>query len=77
MSGNKIVIDARGLSGRKLRWGRCYRRASQMALVKNPPAKQEMQVKLGFDSLEKKMVNTLAWRIPLTEESGGLQPMES
>ena len=46
-------------------------------MVKNPPAKQEMQVQsLGWgDSLEKEMAthsSILAWKIPWTEEAGGL-----
>ena len=46
--------------------------------VKNLPAVQESQVQsLGWeDPLEKGMAthsNILAWRIPWTEESGGLQ----
>ena len=46
--------------------------------VKNPPAMQEMQVwSLGQeDPLEKEMAthsSILAWRIPWTEEPGGLQ----
>ena len=52
--------------------------------VKNPPAMQEtqeMQVQfLGWeDSQEKKMAahsSFLAWKIPWTEEPGGLQSME-
>ena len=45
--------------------------------VKNPPAMQETQVlSLGWeDPLEKGMAthsNILAWRIPWTEEPGGL-----
>ena len=49
--------------------------------VRNLPAIQEMQVQsLGpGDPLEKKMAarsSTLAWRIPWTEEPGGLQSME-
>ena len=49
-------------------------------LVKNSPAVKETQVRfLGWeDSLEKEMTthyNILAWRIPWTEESGGLQSM--
>ena len=49
-------------------------------LVKNLPAKQETQVQsLGQeDPLEKEMAthsSTLAWKIPWTEESGGLQSM--
>ena len=49
-------------------------------MVKNPPAVQETQVRsLGWkDPLEKGMAtrsNILAWRIPWTEEPGGLQSM--
>ena len=56
---------------------------SQMALVvKNPPAKQEMQVQsLGQeDPLEEGMAtcsSILAWRIPWTEDPGGLQSIGS
>ena len=47
-------------------------------MVKNPPAMQEMQVRsLGQEApLEKGMAthsSILAWRIPRTEEPGGLQ----
>ena len=50
--------------------------------VKNLPAMQETQVRsLGQeDPLEKEMAthsNILAWRVPLTEEPGGLQTMGS
>ena len=50
--------------------------------VKNLPAMQETQDQsLGQeDPLEKGMAthcSILAWRIPRTEEPGGLQPMES
>ena len=50
--------------------------------VKNPPAMQEMWVRsLGReDPLEKELAtlsSTLAWRIPWTEEPGGLQSMGS
>ena len=52
------------------------------SVVKNLPAKQEMQVgSLGReDALEKEMVthsSILAWEIPWTEEPGGLQSMGS
>jgi len=52
------------------------------SVVKNTPTKQEMQVQsLGWeDPLEKKMAthsSILAWEIPWTEESGGLQFMGS
>ena len=48
--------------------------------VKNPPAREETQVlSLGQeDPLEKEMAthsSILTWRIPWTEESGGLQSM--
>ena len=47
-------------------------------MVKNPPAMQEIWVQsLGWeDSLEKGIANNssiFAWRIPRTEEPGGLQ----
>ena len=51
------------------------------SVVKNLPAKQEMQVEsLGQeDALEKEMTtpsSILAWETPSTEEPGGLQSME-
>ena len=51
-------------------------------LVESPPAMQETWVRyLGWeDSLEKEMAthsSILAWRIPWTEEPGGLESMES
>ena len=51
-------------------------------MVKNPPAVWETWVRsLGKeDPLEKEMTtdsSILAWRIPWTEEVGGLQPMGS
>ena len=71
-------------------WGNSTKRSSrsgqiQLALkrqcgsvVKNPPAKQEMQVRSldQKDPLEKEMAahsRILAWRIPWTEEPGRLQ----
>ena len=52
------------------------------SVVKNSPAKQETQVQsLGWeDPLEKGMAthsSILAWRIPWTEEPGGLESMGS
>ena len=52
------------------------------SVVKNPPAMQETPVwSLGCEALlEKKMVthsSILTWKIPWTEEPGGLQPMGS
>ena len=51
-------------------------------LVKNLPAVEETQVQSlgGEDPLEKGTAahsSILAWKIPWTEESGGLQSMES
>ena len=51
-------------------------------MVKNLPARQETQVRsLGWeDPLEKGMAthfSILAWKIPWTEEPGGLQSIES
>ena len=51
-------------------------------MVKNPPAMQETRVRTQGreDPLEKGMTthsSILAWRIPWTEEPGGLQSMES
>ena len=60
-----------------------YSRASLMAqMVKNPPAVWETWVRsLGWeDSLEEGMAthsSVLPWRIPGTEEPGGLQSMGS
>ena len=56
--------------------------ASGGAVVKNPPAKQEMPVRsLGWeDPLEQEMAtysSILAWKIPWTEELGRLQSMGS
>ena len=52
------------------------------SLVKNLPAKQEMQIRSlqWEDPLEKEMAthsSILAWEIPWTEEPGGLQSMGS
>ena len=51
-------------------------------MVKNSPAKQEMQIRsLGLeDPLEKEMAthsSIIAWKIPWTEEPDGLQTMGS
>ena len=51
-------------------------------VVKDLPALQKTQVQSldGKDTLEKEMAtysHILAWRIPWTEEPGGLQSMES
>ena len=51
-------------------------------MVKNPPAKEEVRVRSlgGEDPLEEEMAtysSILAWKIPWTEEAGGLQSMWS
>ena len=51
-------------------------------VVKNPPAMRETRVRSlsREDPLEKEMAtpsSSLAWRIPRTEEAGGLQSMGS
>ena len=56
------------------------RPASQMVTKQNQPAKQETQVRSlgGEDPLEVGMAtrsSILAWRIPWTEEPGGLQSL--
>ena len=50
------------------------------SVIKNLPARQEIQVRSlgGEDPLEEEMVTSSsipAWRIPWTEEPGGLQSM--
>ena len=52
------------------------------SVVKNPPAMQETQVRSLSQEypLEEEMAthsSILAWKIPLTEEPGGLQSMGS
>ena len=71
------------LRGRKKNNPLHFIRASLVAqLVKNPLAMQKTQVHSlgGEDPLEKEMAthsSILAWRIPWTEEPGGLQSMGS
>ena len=73
MCGRNITVDYP--SFRDMTW------ASRLAqLVKNPPAMQEtlVQVLGQEDPLEDGMAthsSVLAWRIPCTEELGGLQSM--
>ena len=57
---------------------KCLLSSQVVLVVKNPPPMQEIQVQsLGWeDPLEKEMrtqSSILAWKIPWTEESGGLQ----
>ena len=64
-------------------WKESYDQTSLVAqMVKRLPTMQETRVQsLGWeDSLEKAMAphsSTLAWKIPWTEEPGGLQSMGS
>ena len=69
-------------------WQFCFRRTATIRIslvaqmVKGPPAMQETRVQsLGQeDPLEKEMAthcSILAWRIPWTEEPGGIQSMGS
>ena len=47
-------------------------------LVKNPPATQKTQVRsLGWEKEMTTHSSILAWKIPWTKESGGLQSMGS
>ena len=60
----------------------CFRASLAAQLVKNPPTVQETLVQSldQEDPLEKEMAShssTLAWRIPWTEEPGGLPSMGS
>ena len=58
-----------------------YRSSLVAQIVKNLSAMQETKVQsLGWDTLQKGMLThstVLAWRIPWTQEPGGLQPMGS
>ena len=63
-------------------WPHIYWGFPSGAMVENPPVMQETWVQLvGWeDPLEKGMTthsSILAWRIPWTEEPGGLQSMGS
>ena len=53
-----------------------------ISVVKNPPVKQEVQAQfLGKEDYQEKEMTThssiLAWKIPWTEDPGGLQSMGS
>ena len=66
----KVVLHLWGRGG-----GGCFPGG---AVVKNQPANEETQVQSlgGEDPLEEEMAtnsNILAWKIPWTEEPGGLQ----
>ena len=66
-------------------WNMVFYYLSKFLVVKNMPAMQELQEtqvrSLGWeDSLEKGIAthsSFLAWRIPRTEEPGGLQSIRS
>ena len=81
-AGDPFVIPGSGSSpGERIGYPLQYFRASLVAqVVKNLPAMWETWVRsLGWeDPLEMEMTthsNMLAWRIPWTEEPGGLQSM--
>ena len=83
-SGDPSSIPGSGRSAReRIGYPLQYSWASLVAqMVKNLPAMQETWVQsLGWkDPLEKKMAtysSILAWKIPWTEEPGGLQSMGS
>ena len=76
MSGNKIVIDARGenwggadVIGGLPRW-LCGKESTCQAGNAG-----ETRVRFPGEENGDHWVTILAWRIPLTEESGGLQSM--
>ena len=76
-----ISINTSLLSGWSIHWCKWSFKVPLVAqMVKNMPEMQEIQVRsLGWeDPLEKEMAthySNLAWRIPWTEEPGGLQSM--
>ena len=79
-------VEEHAPTGESGPWGRCLQLAKLEALVaqrvKNLSAMQETQVPFldQEDPLEKGMAthsSILAWRIPCTEESGGIQSMGS
>ena len=79
---NSVFLEAWGIL-EYLNGGLQSSKASLVAqMVKNLPAMQESSVRSlsQEDPLEKEMAthsSILSWRIPWTEEPGGLQPMGS
>ena len=79
------VLTFTGMMQKQIAFANCwcltsYRPSLVAQMVKNLPAMQETQVRsLGWDdNVEKGMAthsSILAWRIPWTEEPGGLQSM--
>ena len=75
-----MYLDARGNSFEMTRAKEEEKASPHCSVVKNPLAVQEMWVRsLGWEyALEEEVANCssiLAWRIPWTEEPGGLQSM--
>ena len=71
-----------GVAGSSLTWNSMIQASLVAQMVKNLTTVQETQVcSLGLENpLEESMANhssVLAWRIPWTEEPGGLQSMGS
>ena len=78
--GDEVFANVINVKSYELRWALVQRTSLVAQTVKNPPAVQETKVRpLGQeDPLEKETAthsSTLAWRIPRTEEPGGLQSM--
>ena len=79
---NSVFLEAWGILEYLNGGLRCSRTSLVPQMIKSLPAMQESSVRsLGReDPLEKEMAthcSILAWRIPWTEEPGGLQPMGS
>ena len=83
---NLIELIIQGIVFADVKWYQQLTGASQMALmVNNPPANAGDTRDMGSipgleDPLEKGMAthsNVLAWRIPWTEEPGGLKSVRS
>ena len=78
-----MILGLGRSSGERTGYPLQYSWASLVAQpAKNLPAMQETQVQVlgGEGTLQKEMAtqsNILAWRIPWTEQHGGLQSMES
>ena len=84
-----ILVKSHRRAGPRSTWGSSFPDGSsgypRGSVVKNSPAMQESQERgvysLGWeDPLEEGMAthsSILAWRIPQTEEPGGLQPIGS
>ena len=80
LEGGFFITEPTGTPLNFLRWFYILRASPVAQMRKNPPTVQETQVRsLGREDLQEKGMAThssiLAWRIPRTEEPGGLQSM--